>query len=408
METKANPFLVGLFTIGVFVATVGFIAWYGAGGQAGPTERFRVVFSDVVTGLNAGAPVLFNGIKVGEVDSLAFAEDNPTQIVATIDVAESTPVRVDTRAQIQSQGFTGLPFVQLIAGTPDAPELAEAWGAEGEPIIYADPSTVQGLMEQAGNMMSRLNQVVERVDGVIASNQTGINNSVANIERFSKALADRSDNIGAFMDDAASAARRLSSLGERLETLSVALEERVQAIEPAAVGETVENVRIFTRGMAENTETLKAFVADASVAAAKLSEIAATLDAESIGRSVKNIEQFTGAIGERSDEAGQMIDDAAAVAAQFRETAKKIDAMVSGFSDSETGSLMTDLSGAARSVRSLADRLNGRVVRDVEAFVGDGRATLNNINRVVSRIEQNPGRFIAGEPAIREYSGNRR
>lgn len=408
METKASPFVVGLFTIAVFIATVGFVAWYGSGGQSGPTERYRVVFSDVVTGLNAGAPVLFNGIKVGEVDNLAFATDNPTQIVATIDVADTTPVRVDTRAQIQSQGFTGVPFIQLIAGSAEAQDLAEAWGDDNAPIIYADPSTVQGLLEQAGSMMARLNDVVERVDTVVASNQSGITNSVANIERFSKALADRSDNIGAFMDDAAATARRLSSLGERLETLTTALQERIDVIEPEAVGETVESVRIFTRGMAENTQQLQAFVADASVAAAKLSEIAQQLDAESIGRSVSNIERFTDSIGERSEEAGQMIEDAAAVAAQFRETAKKIDGLVSGFADSETGTLMTDLSSAARSVRQLADRLNGRVVRDVEAFVGDGRATLNNINRVVSRIEQNPGRFIAGEPAVREYSGNRR
>ena len=408
METKASPFVVGLFTIAVFVATVGFIAWYGSGGQSGPSERYRVVFSDVVTGLNVGAPVLFNGIKVGEVRDMDFAEDNPTQIVAAIEVAATTPVRVDTRAQIQSQGFTGVPFIQLISGSPDAPDLNVAWGEDSPPIIYADPSTVQGLMEQAGKMMSRLNDVVERVDNVISSNQTGINNSVANIERFSKALADRSDNIGQFMDDAAATARRLSSLGERLESLTTALQERVDTIEPDAVGETVENVRVFTRGMAENTETLKAFVADASVAAQKLAEIAETLDAEAIGRTVANIEKFSASIGDRSEEAGQMIEEAAAIAAQFRETANKIDAMVSGFSDSESGTLMTDLSGAARSVRQLADRLNGRVVRDVEAFVGDGRATLNNINRVVSRIEQNPGRFIAGEPGIREYSGNRR
>ncbi|MEM8877715.1 MAG: MlaD family protein [Pseudomonadota bacterium] len=408
METKASPFLVGLFTIGVFIATVGFVAWYGSGGSTGPTERYRVVFSDVVTGLNEGAPVLFNGIKVGEVDGLAFAVDNPTQIVATIDVAETTPVRVDTRAQIQSQGFTGLPFIQLIAGSAEAQSLAEAWEDDQAPIIYADPSTVQGLLEQAGSMMARLNDVVERVDNVIAENQAGVSNSVANIERFSKALADRSDNIGAFMDDAAATARRLSSLGERLEVLTAALQERIDVIEPEAVGETVESVRIFTRGLADNTEQLQAFVADASVAAAKLSEIAQQLDAQSIGRSVANIERFTNSIGERSEEAGQMIEDAAAVAAQFRETAKKIDGLVSGFSDSETGSLMADLSSAAKSVRQLADRLNGRVVRDVEAFVGDGRATLNNINRVVSRIEDNPGRFLSGEPAVREYSGSRR
>ena len=280
METRASPFIVGLFTLGTLFALIAFTYWYSRFGEGGPEQTYRVVFADEVTGLGVGAPVLFNGIKVGSVEDMGLAPDDPTQIVARITVGAATPVRVDTRAQIQSQGFTGVPFIQLISGRPDAPELTQAWGGEGAPIIYADASTVQSIIDRAQSLMTKLDTAVTRVDDILAGNQAGINNSIRNIEKFSAALAERSDAIGSFMDDAAAVARRLNALGEKLETLSTSLQERLDVISPDSVRQTVENVKTFTAGLADQTDELKAFISDAGAAVYNQTEYLHIIDCD--------------------------------------------------------------------------------------------------------------------------------
>lgn len=408
METRASPFIVGLFTLGTLFATLAFTYWYSRFGETGPTQDYRVVFSDEVTGLGAGAPVLFNGIKVGSVRNMSLAADDPTQIIAQIEVESDTPVRVDTRAQIQSQGFTGVPFVQLISGRPDSPALTQAWGGDEAPIIYADASTIQSIIDRAQSLMTKLDTAVTRVDDILAGNQSGINNSIRNIEKFSAALADRSEAIGSFMDDAAAVARRLNALGEKLENLSTSLQDRLDVISPDSVRETVESVRKFTAGLAGNTDELKSFISDASAAAKQLAAIAEKIDPAAIESSVKNIESFTSTLGGREEQISKFFDDAAAVAAQFRETSKRIDGIVSGFSESEGGSLITEVTAAAKSFKRLSDQLAGKGMRDLEALVSDGRRTLANIDRVMSEVQRNPSRFLTGQSPVRESSGNRR
>ena len=142
--------------------------------------------------------------------------------------------------------------------------------------------------------------------------------------------------------------------------------------------------------------------------AARLSEIADKIDPESIERTVQNIDSFTTTLGERTEQIEKFFDDASAVAAQFRETSKRIDGIVSGFSESEGGSLITEVTAAARAFRRLSEQLGGKGLRNIDALVSDGRRTLSNINRVLSNLERNPSGFLTGQSQVRESSGNRR
>lgn len=167
---------------------------------------------------------------------------------------------------------------------------------------------------------------------------------------------------------------RLNSLGEKLEGLSTSLQERIDVISPDSMRETVENVRTFTAGLADNTDEMKTFIRDASAAASKLAAIADKIDPASIEASVKNIESFTSTLGGREEQMNKFFDDASAVAAQFRETAARIDGIVSGFSESEGGSLITEVTAAAKAFRKLSEQLSGKGMRNLDALVADGAA----------------------------------
>jgi len=49
--------------------------------------------------------VSFNGLRVGEVLSVGLVADDPGAVAATIKVSNAAPVRSDTRAKLESQGW---------------------------------------------------------------------------------------------------------------------------------------------------------------------------------------------------------------------------------------------------------------------------------------------------------------
>ena len=85
MEDRAKYILIGMFTFAVMVGAFGFVYWLHATSGAKDSASYRVIFSGSVTGLRVGAPVLFNGIRVGEVSDLQPHRE-PSEVAATLAV----------------------------------------------------------------------------------------------------------------------------------------------------------------------------------------------------------------------------------------------------------------------------------------------------------------------------------
>ncbi|MEO1199315.1 MAG: MlaD family protein [Pseudomonadota bacterium] len=427
MELRSNPFLVGLFTLAVIAAGVVFVFWMDRYGAADGYVGYRIVFSDDVTGLGQGAPVMFNGIRVGEVVEIDFAEDDPTQVVAVIRVSEETPIKVDTTAQLQAQGITGGNFIQLRSGRPDAQDLVEAWGEDSDPIIYADRSAFANVVEGVQQAVADVEEAAETLSRILVDNDLAIRNTVQNIEQFSEALAQNTEGVDEFLASASAAARRFDTLGVEVESLTVSLQERIEGIDPGALGRTVDNVDRFTAELADNADRITAFIEDATSAARQITvvadrledvvdnaaEISDAIDPDSISRTVANVEEFTGGLAGRTETVERLIDDAAVVAANLRDTSERVDAFVArldGMVGEDSAGFLEDIAAAARSFRDLSDNLDtqvaglrGDVTRAVDrsaedfgAFVADGRRTLDQIDRILRDLQSNPARFVTG------------
>jgi hypothetical protein len=68
METKANYLMIGGFVLGVVAFAFLFVYWMS--NVAGGGKQYYIVFDGSVAGLTTGSNVGFNGIGVGEVQSL--------------------------------------------------------------------------------------------------------------------------------------------------------------------------------------------------------------------------------------------------------------------------------------------------------------------------------------------------
>src|SRR5579885_59022 len=203
MEDRAKYVLIGLFTFAVILGAFGFVYWLHATSSTKDSATYRVIFSGSVTGLRPGAPVLFNGIRVGEVSSLGLT-DNPAEVAAMLSVTPKTPVRADTTVSLDYAGLTGIASVSLKGNLGTAPPL------EG------DPPTLRA-QTLSGDMSSAARETLAHVDAILTQNQESLHKSIKNIETFTDALARNSDNIDTILRTGAETMTSVKQLADNLD-----------------------------------------------------------------------------------------------------------------------------------------------------------------------------------------------
>lgn len=221
METKANYTLIGLFTLAVVVAVFGFVYWFQHVGGGADRAYYRVLFESSVSGLRTGSAVLFNGIRIGEVESIRLSADNPKQVIAMISVDKAVKVRPDTRAGVEFQGLTGIAAIALTGGTADKAPLVGT--KQNPPTLDASLAATQDVTQGA-------REVLQRIDDFIVENRGSFRNTLRNIETFTESLARNSarldsvltgiENLSGGVDgkvgEIGEAARSIKTLAERL------------------------------------------------------------------------------------------------------------------------------------------------------------------------------------------------
>ncbi len=186
MEIRARYVLVGLFLLAVLIGGFAFVYWLQTKGSFGTRTSYTVRFNNSVSGLLTGSPVLFNGIRVGDVTGLKLIPDDPRLVDATISIDANTPVRADTLVSLEFQGLTGVAVVTLAGGSPTAPLPSAPPG--GPPRLAASEAAGETMSEAARRVLGRL-------DKILAENSNDVHTIVTNIASFSEALGRNSGKV---------------------------------------------------------------------------------------------------------------------------------------------------------------------------------------------------------------------
>lgn len=214
METKANYLVIGGFVLGVLVLAFIFVFWMT--NLAGGGKRYYIIFDGSVAGLTTGSSVAFNGIKVGEVQSMQLDPRDARKVQVLVSVVPETPVRANSRANMQSLGLTGGSGIEIGAGTPDSPFLV-ATAENPIPVIVADRGGGQGLFDAAPAVMNNANALLLRLNDLVAANEDSIHKTLTNVEQVTTMLAERKDEISKTITDVSGAAQSFKDLSGRLE-----------------------------------------------------------------------------------------------------------------------------------------------------------------------------------------------
>src|ERR1039457_4348472 len=158
METRARYVLIGSFALAWLLARLGFFYWIKPLGGFGQRAVYDDRFEQPVSGLTAGASVLFNGIRAGTVTRIDLDPNNPKRVTAAISVNPDPPIRADTQVAITYLGFTGGPAIALKGGSAQAPRLTSE---NGQPaVLSSGPDAGRSLTESAQETLRRVDDIL--------------------------------------------------------------------------------------------------------------------------------------------------------------------------------------------------------------------------------------------------------
>lgn len=470
METKANYAIVGIFTVLAVLAAFAFVYWTAAVGDRGETALLRVRIPGSASGLGRGSAVLFNGVKVGDVQRVFIDANNPNAAIADTLVDRLTPITKSTQADIGLAGLTGQANIELKGG--DALEMrlldeAEKAGKTAE--ITANPSAVTNLLQTAQDIFTRADKVITNLEGFVQEARGPLTETVNNAEKFSQALADNADGIDKFLESVSSLSTQLQSVSGQLNATLESAKGLLDAVDHKQIAEIVQNTTTLTKNLnttsgrldtvvsdingavksinefaGEARQTLgkvdgivasvdpadvKTVIGDVRTAAAQASQAVANFRtaSETANKAVTDVAEFTDKFSARSGDVDKFLTDATQLAERLNAASARVDgilAKVDGLlGDEDTQSVMVDLRETLNAYKQVADTLNARMgtitdglarfsnqgLRDVESLVRDSRRSIGRIEQAISDLERNPNRIISGgDGVVREYDGRAR
>lgn len=219
METRSNNVLVGGVVLALLIVTLAFIVWL-AGISGGDANRYDIFFKTSVEGLAKGSTVTFSGVPVGKVEEIALMPQSPEFVRVRISVKDDVPILQGTTATIAGVGFTGVSQINLDGAIKGAPPITEP-GPYGAPVIPTKPGALGELLSSAPMLLERFSTLTERLTELLNDkNQASITGILANVNKLTGALADRSPEIAATLAETRIAIRQAGDAAEQIGKLA--------------------------------------------------------------------------------------------------------------------------------------------------------------------------------------------
>ncbi|HKB56141.1 MAG TPA: MlaD family protein [Lacunisphaera sp.] len=181
MKTKISPATVGMFILGALLLfVVGFLSFGGSNIFVKPS-RFFIYFEESVSGLDPGAPLKFNGVRIGRVAAVNVRYDEATKKALVQTICEinrnvltdrhgvmidlTNPVELQglidrgLRARLNLTGITGLLFVELdfedVRKYPPDPRFV----SDPYPVVPAIPSPISEVQQSIVEIVANIKKV---------------------------------------------------------------------------------------------------------------------------------------------------------------------------------------------------------------------------------------------------------
>ena len=258
LEARVGAFvIVSLLVLGATVYSV----------RTTQDVRGQVVYTTYLRhagGIAQGTPVLFAGIRVGQVASVRPSPPDPTRIEITFAVKAGTPVNEESVARVGSVTLMSSPTLFLTSGTNNARRLDPGESVRSQEAVGADEiaARVATLAESANDVMTVLKHELPAVTGearAVLANVREISGT-KNQKHVETILAELNAMLRRESPKIAHITERMTALAGHADELVVSVQPLVAKVDHAVtnVSTTVDAVREpLTRDLAELQRTLE-------------------------------------------------------------------------------------------------------------------------------------------------------
>lgn len=224
MEARANYVAVGAFVLLVLAGILVGSLWLARVQFSAQYQYVETSVAGPVSGLSTAAAVRLNGIEVGRVAKIDLDPGDPTLVNLLLQVQGAIPVHSDAVASIESQGLTGVSYVEISGGTRNSPPLTTPPGQK-YPRIVSRPSSLQQVFNNAPELVGRLLVIGNRLESLLDDkNRDAIAQTLGNVRETTSVLAHRSSDIDQLVADGAAAMHNLANASASLEVVAKNLE----------------------------------------------------------------------------------------------------------------------------------------------------------------------------------------
>src|SRR5437660_7488005 len=166
METDKHDFVQGLFIIGIAIAAAFFSVWLVSSGHRDDVI-YRIHFAESVSGLALGDPVKFHGVDIGTVKTMTLDSADPRKVQVDVRLRKEAPVKTDTRASLKLKGITGVVFIELNGGAPNARTLVAVTPEGQVPEIASEKSSLTAVFDQLPKVLEKFSAIEDQTKKVV-------------------------------------------------------------------------------------------------------------------------------------------------------------------------------------------------------------------------------------------------
>jgi len=311
MITKEQRFRLTIFLASSLVLLVIILAVFIIPKLSTDAVLYFVNFKGMsVNGVNEGADVKYQGVKIGNVERLEVNPNDLNSILIFVRVKKGFTVKQDMRAALQYQGITGLRFVEISGGRAESPDVEpkgeilpkKGMGEKAEDIVLNVDSVVQAVNEilnpesrkRIAQLFDNLEKSTHVISNVLQKREKNLGSAIENLDKIMAQMVVLSENLNkitAYMNQVTDSGRidrllresenliktiskRFSDdeLGKTMSKMNTVLDTADTGIKKienrffylegqiskmlASLRESVENLARFTRELNENPTIL--------------------------------------------------------------------------------------------------------------------------------------------------------
>ncbi len=278
MSAKANKSLIGAFVLGAIALAVAGTVIFGSGRFFNKTYKFVMFFPGSVKGLSVGAPVMFRGVKVGQVTGIKvnfYGKELAILIPVYIELDPRSGVlasgeqpkgqylkafiKKGLRAQLQLQSFITGQLVVDLDFHPGKPAILT--GLEKRyPEIPAIPTPIEELTKTLQNLkldqtMKKLQSIIDGMNRVV--NSPALNKGIASFQQLLLSMNTLTKDMDSRLGSVASDFKETSGAARK----AFAQAEKTLAMKEGAPGELVRSARDTLKSMQATLEETRKTVA---------------------------------------------------------------------------------------------------------------------------------------------------